>query len=71
MQVLDPVVLQWLHLLGLEHLALNFERERIDSATLVFLSHKQLEELGVLRMGDRTKLLRRAHHVTYTLNSEP
>jgi len=57
---LDPLVAKWLRQLKLQHLAGEFELERIDSTSLALLSHGQLQELGVHRMGDRTKLLRRA-----------
>ena len=57
---LDPLVAKWLRQLKLHHLAGEFELERIDSTSLALLSHGQLQELGVHRMGDRTKLLRRA-----------
>jgi hypothetical protein len=57
---LDPLVAKWLLQLKLHHLAGEFELERIDSTSLALLSHGQLQELGVHRMGDRTKLLRRA-----------
>jgi len=49
----------WLEQLGLRKLAGNFACENIEGASLALLSHSQLQELGVVRMGDRIKLLRR------------
>ena len=37
-------------------------RERIDCESLSLLTDHQLQELGISRMGDRIKLLKRAHH---------
>jgi len=50
---LDPLVTKWLWQLNLQHLEGEFARERIDSTSLALLSHGQLQELGVHRMGDR------------------
>ena len=57
---LDPLVAMWLKQLGLLDLSRKFALECIDRASLSLLSHSQLQELGVVKMGDRTKLLRRA-----------
>ena len=59
---LDPLVAMWLKQLGLLDLSGEFARECIDRSSLAMLTHSQLLELGVLKMGDRTKLLRRAVH---------
>jgi len=57
---IDPVVGRWLEKLGLQNLSHVFAAESIDSMSLALLSHTQLKELGVQRMGDRGKLLRLA-----------
>ena len=44
-------------------------REHIDCETLNLLSHKQLQELGVVRLGDRMKLLTRAQTLSITMLS--
>jgi hypothetical protein len=56
----DPLVAMWLKQLGLQHLCDKFALECIDRASLALLSHSQLQELGVNKMGDRSKLLRRS-----------
>ena len=57
---LDPVLLSWLEDLGLAHLAPEMARQNIDSAIVALLTHEQLDELGVTRLGDRAKLIRRS-----------
>jgi len=49
---------QWLGELGLEYIAPEMARQRIDRTVLPFLSHAQLQEVGLFKMGDRAKLLR-------------
>lgn len=57
---IDPVVARWLEKLGLKTLSHVFAAESVDSMSLALLSHEQLKELGVQKMGDRSKLLRLA-----------
>ena len=52
--------MQWLADLDLAHLAQEMEKQNIDSHVLALLTHQQLDELGVRRMGDRVKLIRRS-----------
>jgi len=49
---------QWLGELGLEYIAPEMARQRIDGTVLPFLSHAQLQEVGLFNTGDRAKLLR-------------
>ena len=54
----------------LDHCCETMARERIDCATLYLLSHEQLQELGVVRLGDRMKLLLRAQTLLRTGRSD-
>src|SRR5262249_60712379 len=52
-------VSEWLASLGLSEYAERFAEHRIDFSTLRDLTEQDLkEELGVVRLGDRRKLLR-------------
>ncbi|KAJ1471242.1 hypothetical protein T484DRAFT_1844919 [Baffinella frigidus] len=52
----DSVVAGWLAELNLHDLIPTFRDEGVDSVALAGLEDGQLKELGVKRMGDRTKL---------------
>eukprot|EP00960_Hanusia_phi_P076249 768536-Hanusia_phi.AAC.9 len=52
----ESVVAGWLGELGLGNLIEVFEEEGIDSEALAALNEAQLKQLGVTRMGDRTKV---------------
>ena len=56
----DSLVAGWLAEIGLETIISTFREEGIDSEALAALDDSQLKELGVKRMGDRTKLRAKA-----------
>ena len=53
----DSVVAGWLSELNLAHIIRTFLEEGVDVEALSKLDDAQLKELGVLRMGDRAKVL--------------
>ena len=62
---LDACIHQWLLELDLAHCVETFMEQRVsDCAILAECSHSQLENMGVLRLGDRCKLLTRAKKLT-------
>jgi hypothetical protein len=51
-------VLEWLTQVGLGHLCQNFEQHRITGDVLIELSPSDLDEIGLLAVGDKKRFLR-------------